>query len=113
MKLINIYILRLKDNKYYIGKSYNPARRFYEHSKGNIINWTKKYKPVGIEKVLYGVDNYLLDLYVRKYMFTYGIDNVRGGSYINENLDIEILTLLNNELKNINETNVNPYDYLT
>lgn len=47
-----IYILKLKNNKYYIGKTLNVENRFHQHINGTGSSWTKKYKPISIIKKL-------------------------------------------------------------
>lgn len=76
-----IYILKLTDNKYYIGKTFNLKRRIYEHKIGIGSKWTKKYPMIGIIKTIKTNDLFSEDKYVKYYMNRYGIDNVRGGSY--------------------------------
>jgi predicted GIY-YIG superfamily endonuclease len=56
----NIYILKLVSNKYYVGKSSNPQKRFMEHMNRNGSAWTKKYKPISIEKIISNASNYML-----------------------------------------------------
>ena len=43
---ISIYILRLTNNKFYVGKTYNIFIRYKQHLNGNGSFWTKKYKPL-------------------------------------------------------------------
>lgn len=45
-----LYILRLEEQKYYVGiTSQTPERRLYEHQHDiRAANWTRKYKPVKI-----------------------------------------------------------------
>lgn len=46
-----IYILKLNDNKYYIGKTNRIViDRYQEHLEGIGSFWTKKYKPLSIIK---------------------------------------------------------------
>ena len=78
----NIYILKLKEGKYYIGKSNNVLNRFQQHVNGNGSSWTKKYKPISIEKTIENVSSFEENKITKEYMYKYGIDNVRGGSYI-------------------------------
>jgi len=78
----NIYILRLINIKYYVGKSKNPQKRFTEHVKGFGSAWTKKYKPIEIEQIIEHTSPFDEDKYVKEYMAKYGIDSVRGGSYV-------------------------------
>lgn len=41
MDKTNIYVFRLKSDKYYIGKSNDPIRRYQEHINGEDSSWTK------------------------------------------------------------------------
>jgi len=78
----NIYILKLQGCKYYIGKSENPMKRYHEHLSGKGATWTKKYKPISIEKIIEKVSHFDEDTYTIVYMAKYGIENVRGGTYV-------------------------------
>src|SRR5688500_13653928 len=77
----NVYILKLADDKYYVGKSSDPYRRYIEHATASGSAWTKKYKPLKIEKVIPNASHFDEDKCVKEYMSVYGIDNVRGGTY--------------------------------
>ena len=91
---INIYVLKLVNNKYYVGKSENVEKRFEQHINGNGSSWTKLYKPISIEKVIENANIFDEDNITKQYMSLHGIDNVRGGSYVTEILnDIQKYTL--------------------
>ena len=79
--MVYIYVLKLRYNKYYIGKTMNPKLRLDEHFRIGGSSWTKKYKPLGIIKIIPDCDNFDEDKYTIKYMKEYGINNVRGGSF--------------------------------
>jgi len=83
----NIYILRLEGGRYYIGKTDNLERRKQQHINGTASAWTKKYKPVAVEKIIPNVSSFDEDKYTKEYMSKYGIDKVRGGSYSQMSLD--------------------------
>jgi len=83
----NIYILKLTLNKFYVGKSKYPEKRFLEHLNGEGSAWTTKYEPLEILKVIPNASSFDEDRYVKEYMALYGIDNVRGGSYVKETLE--------------------------
>ena len=83
----NIYILKLQGGKYYVGKTSNPMKRYQEHLEGRGSAWTKKYKPVTVEKVIKNASPFDEDKYTKEYMAKYGIDKVRGGSYVSLELD--------------------------
>jgi predicted GIY-YIG superfamily endonuclease len=93
-----IYILKLTDNKYYVGKTTNPQFTLSSHfsSEGSI--WTKKYKPIECIEI-FKRDNFDEDKYTIKYMEKYGIQNVRGGSFCEMKLSSDNKTTI---LKMIN-----------
>lgn len=85
--MVNIYVLRLFSNKYYIGKTNkNINVKFIEHLSGQGSEWTRKYKPIDIIEIIENGDDFDEDKTTKKYMSIYGIDNVRGGAYISINL---------------------------
>lgn len=78
----NIYVLQLKHQKYYIGKTKNTTKRIKQHFTGVGSQWTAIHHPISILKVIKDVDDFDEDKYTKIYMRKYGIDNVRGGSYV-------------------------------
>ena len=84
--MVYIYILKLENHKYYVGKSNNPSIRLESHFSSNGSAWTKKYKPLEVIEVIPDCDNYDEDKYTLKMMNKYGILNVRGGSFCQINL---------------------------
>lgn len=87
MSKTTIYILKLTNNKYYVGKTNDLERRKQEHLNGTASTWTKKYKPIGIEKIIPNASSFDEDKYTLEYMDKYGVENVRGGQYASEALD--------------------------
>ena len=82
-----VYVLKLKSGKFYVGytqKSVND--RFIEHLCGEGAQWTKKHEPIEIIEFFKTDDRYDEDKHTLKIMEKYGIDNVRGGSFVSENL---------------------------
>jgi predicted GIY-YIG superfamily endonuclease len=82
MSKTNIYILRLEGGRYYIGKSDNIMNRYQQHLNGNGSSWTRKYRPISLEKTIENVSPFEEDKITKEYMSKYGIDKVRGGSYV-------------------------------
>jgi predicted GIY-YIG superfamily endonuclease len=78
----NIYVLRLEGGRYYVGKSEDVMSRYSQHLNGRGSAWTRKHKPVGIEKTFENVSPFQEDSITKEYMSKYGIDKVRGGSYV-------------------------------
>src|SRR5438309_9997168 len=98
MSRLYIYVLFLENNKYYVGKTNNVERRYNEHLNGRVDDlgseWTKLFKPIKLihyEEINGGeFSGYLEDIFTKKYMKKYGIDNVRGGTYVNIELNNEV-----------------------
>ena len=84
--MVYIYVLKLQNSKYYVGKTSNPYFRIESQFKSEGSEWTKIHKPVKLLKIIEG-DDYDEDKYTKIYMDKYGIDNVRGGSYTSVKLD--------------------------
>ena len=95
----NIYILKLKEGKYYIGKTNNIEKRWNEHITGNGSGFTKKYKPISLIKTIKSISHFDEDKYVKEYMSKFGIDNVRGGTYSNIDLDDNCIAVLEKEIR--------------
>jgi len=85
--MVYIYVLQLEQGKYYIGKTSNPHFRIEQHFLLGGTAWTTKYKPLNVLEIIPNCDDYDEDKYTRRYMDKYGIDNVRGGSFCEVNLD--------------------------
>ena len=66
--MVNIYILQLEDNKYYIGKTTQPEIRLESHFNSNGSSWTKKYKPIKVIEIMSDCDDFDEDKYTLKYM---------------------------------------------
>lgn len=96
-----VYVLKLENGKYYIGKTNDLPRRLNEHISGNGSAWTAKHKYICVEDVIKSTSQFDEDNYVKEYMMKYGIDNVRGGAYSNITLDDEQKILLIREFRGI------------
>jgi hypothetical protein len=82
-----IYVLKLTHNKWYVGKSDIIDQRLLQHSTGAGSEWTKRYVPISIANIYPSTSPYDEDKYTKELMGQYGIDNVRGGSYCQVELD--------------------------
>lgn len=101
---LNIYIIKCQHNKYYIGKSKNLENRILEHFQEIGSAWTGLHKPIEVVEIIKNADIFDEDKYTKIYMAKYGIDNVRGGSYVQISLSTDVKKYLEKE---INST----YDY--
>jgi len=99
MAMTNIYILRLEGGKYYVGKSDDVNKRYKQHIDGYGSAWTKKYNVIGIAKQIPNASPFDEDRYVKEYMNIYGIQNVRGGSYVQVELTEDQENSLKTEIR--------------
>jgi predicted GIY-YIG superfamily endonuclease len=80
--LCSVYVLALEGGRYYVGRTKDISSRYEQHLNGNGSFWTKKYKPIALEKTFENVSVFEEDKVTKEYMDKYGIDMVRGGSYV-------------------------------
>lgn len=83
-----IYVLKLHDEKYYIGKTDNLETRLNAHYNCTGSSWTQKYPAVQTLETVETDDPFDEDKITLKYMEKYGIDNVRGGTFCRINLTV-------------------------
>lgn len=81
-----VYILRLSNQKWYVGFTRDLEHRLEVHKNGEGASWTKLHKPIQLTAVVYGDKSterqITLDL-----MIEYGWENVRGSAWTNCNLN--------------------------
>ena len=92
--MVYIYILQLEEGKYYVGKTINPSFRLDSHFNSNGSAWTKLYKPIKMVELIPNCDDYDEDKYTRMFIDKYGVDNVRGGSFVSVELEKSTITHL-------------------
>ena len=95
----NIYILKLEGGNYYVGKSDNPAQRFIQHINGEGATWTKKHRPLKLLNIIPNASGFDEDKHVKELMAKYGIDKVRGGTYVQDKLSAAQEEMLNKEIR--------------
>jgi cellular nucleic acid-binding protein len=101
--MVFIYAIQLEQGKYYIGKTNNPQFRLESHFNSNGSEWTKIYKPLKVLELKPNCDDYDEDKITRQYMDKYGINNVRGGSFVSIKLEkstIDTLKQMSNGTNN-------------
>jgi hypothetical protein len=82
-----VYVLKLQNKKYYVGKTHNLNSRLKQHFNGKGSQWTIKHKPITIEKVIPNCNNPDESNTTLEFMKICGIDNVRGGAFCNIKLE--------------------------
>ena len=95
--MFEIYVLKLEQDKYYIGKTKNSLKRITNHFRGKTTAWTSKYRPISVIEIIHDCDAFDEDKYTKKYMTMYGIDNVRGGSYVKMHIPENVKAFLRHE----------------
>jgi predicted GIY-YIG superfamily endonuclease len=93
-----LYVLKLQDEKYYVGKTDNPAQRYKQHCEGTGAAWTKKYAPVKFLETRSLKGEHDETNLTKDLMKKYGIDNVRGGAYTQIVLDDATKSVLEREV---------------
>ena len=100
METYKIYALGLQQNKWIIHLSEKENANDLMIEAIVTYPFMQKYAPIiDIRKT--NIQDFLeIDYFVKKYMRTYGIDNVRGGSYQEENIPENMKNVLIHELNN-------------
>lgn len=106
---MNIYVLKLECDKYYIGKTdrYN-INLFLDtiiKEEWSRIEWLKLYKPKYIIKTYINKDFFYDEIIMYRYMKKYGIENVRGGIYTDVILSQQIKDFINKKITEMNTKN--------
>lgn len=81
-KPTNVYVLELVGGKYYVGTTSNIGIRYQQHIDCQGSAWTRKYPPINLLKIYQNASPFDEDRITKEYMAVYGIDAVRGGSYV-------------------------------
>jgi predicted GIY-YIG superfamily endonuclease len=77
----SVYVLKLEDECYYIGITFNLNLRMAQHWSSQGAKWTKLHKPVSIVEVIYPATVENENEITLKYMKLFGKDLVRGGNW--------------------------------
>ena len=86
LRMVNIYVLELQGNKYYVGKTNHTFQRFNQHKSGSGAKWTQKHKVKDLfafHKDMKDTDENKITIQMMK---KYGVRNVRGGSWTKVNM---------------------------
>lgn len=95
-----IYVLKLENNKWWIGKSKNPSTRILAHKDGLGSSWTRENRVIETIEVLEDGD---LTEVTLSYMKKYEWQNVQGSAWYGNQLDkyipVKILNYINEQKK--------------
>ena len=95
----SLYVLQLENNKWYVGKTSDVAKRFKEHQSGKGSAWTNINKPVRIVESRPLNDAYDETNTTKELMRKYGINNVRGGAHVQVSLPDHVEKTLSHEIR--------------
>lgn len=76
-----LYVLKLQNGKYYVGKTDDINRRYAEHKAGKGSEWTKLHKPVKILETRQLKSEQDETNLTKELMKKHGVDKVRGGAF--------------------------------
>jgi hypothetical protein len=74
-----VYILRLRNCRFYVGVTDDLSVNYYDHVAGTAAEWTRIYHPVSYERIIPNCKDVVR--YVKEYMATYSIESTRGAPY--------------------------------
>jgi len=83
-KYIILYVLKLQQDKYYVGITVDFTNRLQKHKNGSGAYWTKKYpvlEVISIQNILEKHAKFEETKLTCEMMLKYGINNVRGAQY--------------------------------
>ena len=75
------YVLRLEEDRWYVGRTTQLQNRLTAHWTGNGAKWTKVYSPIEVQELYAGDREQEL---TEQYVLQYGHRYVRGGDYCTE-----------------------------
>ena len=96
---LSIYVLKLANGKWYVGKTTNVEVREQQHRKGLGSDWTKLHAVEKLFAIHPNCDDFDEDKFTKLYMSIYGILNVRGGTNCQITLTTAVLEQLEVELE--------------
>lgn len=79
-----VYVLKLEDERYYVGRTSNFMQRMNEHFTLRGSEYTKKYKPIKVVEVIEEKDTHDERDKTLEYMKKYGYEKVRGYAWCKE-----------------------------
>lgn len=78
-----IYVLKLRDDCWYVGSSKHPEKRYKQHVEGKGAQWTRLHPPLSLQ-IVSGSSNHKFEELTQTLccMQKYGIEKVRGDIFV-------------------------------
>ena len=109
-KLPNIYVLELKDGRYYVGETKNIIVRITQHILGEGSLWTKKYPPIRIMHIRRECCSWYETLYTLRLAKKHGIS---VEDLLNSNPGISADSKITSEMELVVEKMVLPINIMS
>lgn len=96
-----VYVLALQGHRRYVGSSRDIVARVETHIRCGGSAYTRKYPYESVVETFECDESkmgFVEDMYTKKYMAEFGIENVRGGAYCADVLSYETIRLLESEI---------------
>ena len=74
-----VYVLKLEDECWYVGITYQLNIRMAQHWNGTGAKWTRLHAPVSIHEVVYPAEKSTENEVTKRYIELYGKERVKGG----------------------------------
>ena len=97
----NLYVIACKSGKYFIYCSTEKSEEDIRFHTKILYDFFKNNEMIHVVKKIENIKLNDVDNHVKKYMCKYGIENVRGGTYSEEELPDYMLQTLHDEMKTI------------
>ena len=108
-----IYVFALSKKKFFLYSSFEKDDQEQIQLEAELYyDYLKKYKILKTIQKITQKTPFDLDYYVKQYMYFYGFANVRGGSYIEEELPEWQEKVLNEELDTVSNDEQKPREYI-
>jgi|Laugresbdmm110sn_2_1035109.scaffolds.fasta_scaffold00918_3 2-iminoacetate synthase ThiH len=106
-EIITLYFIGLEDNKMFLYTSYEKPDDEIMEDCSKLYEYARIYKPRNIVFRIPEVDLFDIDKFVKMFMQMFGVDDTRGGSYVDvilpdfqqKALDIELFTATDDFVK--------------
>ena len=104
---ISLYFIGLQDNKTFLYPSYEKQDNQIMEDCSKLYEYARLYKPQSIVFKIHDIDLFDIDKIVKMFMQMFGVDETRGGSYVDVELpefqrlalDQELFTATENFVK--------------